>query len=436
MLALMIMAALLVGGIRWQGLLLAGILFTYQAHTLSQFSGLGETFAAAALVISIARAAAEQRFPRLGWLDAVFLSMCLWFCLSPIYSTTSTDSFSWVEGLLASSSLYFVGRLADPQRYRRTIVEMLIGLEMAGALLGTQLVHAARAMQMDRLALGESSAVGLSQTLPYEFVAAVICTILGASLKRLPLLAVSLLCLAVIGFTSVASATRGVFIADAAALAVFLWCYRRQISPSRWAFLSPVLAVAVVLFLSKIATDRNVATAIQRLLQNFVSREQDLSSLGRLEAFTTAIQMFTSHPILGAGMGSFNDVRPDLGYPHNLFLEIAAEFGLVGLGLLLAYLCVLIARADLVRKKLDPLMGSVLLAFLAAALVHQQLSFAFIMARPLFLLTGMTAAFASQVLSQRSAQWTRWLAAPAGSRASNWRAPARPAAPRARLPSG
>ena len=50
------------------------------------------------------------------------------------------------------------------------------------------------------------------------------------------------------------------------------------------------------------------------------------------------VQLFASHPILGAGLGSFAGVIPDslqpghfYEYPHNVLLEVASETGIVGL---------------------------------------------------------------------------------------------------------
>ena len=57
----------------------------------------------------------------------------------------------------------------------------------------------------------------------------------------------------------------------------------------------------------------------------------------RVENTKIAIDLFLSHPILGAGIGSFSDYAAEfedierMKYPHNLPLEIASELGSIGL---------------------------------------------------------------------------------------------------------
>ena len=59
------------------------------------------------------------------------------------------------------------------------------------------------------------------------------------------------------------------------------------------------------------------------------------------------VQLFLSHPVLGAGLGSFAGAVPDslnpghfYQYPHNVPLEIASETGIVGALLILVPLLV------------------------------------------------------------------------------------------------
>ena len=71
-----------------------------------------------------------------------------------------------------------------------------------------------------------------------------------------------------------------------------------------------------------------------------------------------ALRFFDQSSIVGNGSGSFNQTNltawgelargPDgVAYPHNIFLETAAELGVVGIGLLAAVLTVLFFRVRL-----------------------------------------------------------------------------------------
>jgi len=71
------------------------------------------------------------------------------------------------------------------------------------------------------------------------------------------------------------------------------------------------------------------------------------SSLARTDRFSAAIDMFRENFFLGNGFGSFGDYYKNgivHDYPHNLFLEILSELGLVGLFVFSALLIVALVR--------------------------------------------------------------------------------------------
>lgn len=103
-------------------------------------------------------------------------------------------------------------------------------------------------------------------------------------------------------------------------------------------------AIAGVTFL--IAMQLQLRTLTR--LANFASTSTD--STGRLTLWRRAMAMADQHPLFGAGFGSYegtanNFVNPGL-YPHNLFIEVLAETGVVGLFLVgamvvVTFICVL-----------------------------------------------------------------------------------------------
>jgi O-antigen ligase len=122
----------------------------------------------------------------------------------------------------------------------------------------------------------------------------------------------------------------------------------------RWMVMSVLggfLAIAVV-FAPPNFWERVVP--IGQAAEALVSGSQAVSdpSLGaRIDVFVAAIEMFTDHPVIGTGLAQFEVEYPayalrhglDLGAPpnaHNMFLETAAEGGVLGLLILLGILWV------------------------------------------------------------------------------------------------
>lgn len=407
----------LVCGIRWPGVLLAGIFLTYQSKIIVGNDYIGVTYVLGATAVVVVQAILSQRPIRFIWLDAAFLVLIAWMCATPIYSEEPKIALEVAQKLATSSVVYVIGRTTDPQRMRGVMIELCVGLLAAGSVLSLLLVgiaHRGSNLNVVRFQLNGGSAVGISQPLPYEFIAGLVCAFTALQLKKPLLLGLAIGALLIDLYVSLESATRGVFLAQAVGLVVFIFAYRRELRLSNLALFLPVLAVAALLILPNLFEERGLDVLTARLFQNFShTGERDLSSYGRIFAYRLAIEMFGAHPVLGVGIGGFSIVDPFNGYPHDLFLEVAAEFGFVGLCLLASYLVSLTGVMNSIRQRQDLLVGSIMLAMFAAAFTAQLVSFAFFMQRPLFLLTGLAAAFAS---ARQAARATPVLA-PALSRA-------------------
>ena len=110
-----------------------------------------------------------------------------------------------------------------------------------------------------------------------------------------------------------------------------------------------VVAVGVVALGGPTAIKHRATTSIHRVSPDEsgdqTQRLFSLSAHGRLELWATAIDEAQARPVLGGGAGSFEQwwyahrrVEATVRDAHNLYLETAAELGLVGLGLLVALL--------------------------------------------------------------------------------------------------
>ncbi|MBV6398449.1 O-antigen ligase family protein [Ignavibacteria bacterium CHB1] len=70
----------------------------------------------------------------------------------------------------------------------------------------------------------------------------------------------------------------------------------------------------------------------------------------RISGYQTGLKIVTQYPLLGKGIGGFKDdpnyyLTTYLQYPHNIFLEVASEFGLPALALFLAFVIGLLIRS-------------------------------------------------------------------------------------------
>lgn len=97
------------------------------------------------------------------------------------------------------------------------------------------------------------------------------------------------------------------------------------------------MALGVTLFAPTAAETMN------RRLTTTVADPLTLTARTRLERATAAVDAFVANPVFGVGIGGFDVIfaNADTGrgdYPHNVFLELAAELGLLGLAAFLLLL--------------------------------------------------------------------------------------------------
>ncbi|OPX92108.1 MAG: O-Antigen ligase [Pelotomaculum sp. PtaB.Bin117] len=99
-----------------------------------------------------------------------------------------------------------------------------------------------------------------------------------------------------------------------------------------------------------------------------------LSDNGRWQLYQAALATFGQNPVLGAGTGSYASISPvpGINYPHNLFLESAAELGLAGLALSLLFVFAPLLRLACWRKKVKE--TALAVSLLVFCLVNAMLS--------------------------------------------------------------
>jgi putative inorganic carbon (HCO3(-)) transporter len=241
--------------------------------------------------------------------------------------------------------------VADSPRSHLRAVAVCLGLSagVLGAMaligLGDQRAAAGGAIVSNRaqasFAHPTALALYLILTFPMAFALA-----LGASTRLRPLLLVSGT-LGLIGL--MLTHTRGSIVGAAVALIVLLsWAPFRRLAV---AGLLLTLIVAV-LNVGSITESQPVSVVSERLetIASLKTRNDD-----RLEIWSATPDIVAERPLLGAGQGNFPEVSTsfalsDVGglafdHAHNLFLNVAVELGIVGLGLLLLFLVLLFRAA-------------------------------------------------------------------------------------------
>ena len=199
-----------------------------------------------------------------------------------------------------------------------------------------------------RAAIGEA-------TLGPAYLSAAALAVGGAALgeKLLPAF-VALPGIAISGVALVTIGSRGPMVG--AAVGLVAWMLLRGVLRAR-----SLLVLLVVSVVAAVGVGQASETALSRLV---------LADPAREGLWATARMTFIEHPFLGLGWGDYSTVGWDI-YPHNLFLEAAAELGLLGL------LCVVtllgIACARVWRNRSEPA-ARVLAAVAIVMLMGQQFS--------------------------------------------------------------
>ena len=239
---------------------------------------------------------------------ALSLAVSLAWTPAPAYGGEKTTTFLTVTMLAIGAPFFLFERVDDLRRFFTWIVVVAVPV----AILA--LTHPSG--ETGRLA-GDDT-IGTSRLL----CTAAIILLLGAvgrSRRRLPPAALAA------GFIAIAAAvgSRGPILALVLALVLALAAWLLRV-PRK---VAPVLAVAavslaVVPFVSlPAASGERLSSAARDPVAAF--RED-----GRYFLVQDAFQIIDSHPIRGGGAGAFSTVNTEL-WPHNLFLELWSELGLV-----------------------------------------------------------------------------------------------------------
>ena len=204
------------------------------------------------------------------------------------------------------------------------------------------------------------------------------------------------------------------------------WCFLK--TQSRGAWLSFIVAILCLFSIKSrkifIIILLLLATSPFILPDNIKQRFSDFSTITtqgtaweRVKLWQGTARMVKIHPVMGFGVNTYTknfpkykpENYPDAKYTHNSYLHMAAEIGVVGVGIFIAFLLLLIISAAIVAKKLqrgiyrDLYLGLLagVIGFLCHCFVDTHL-YSVTLAVFIFLCLGLLAAF-RRVINEETA---------------------------------
>jgi O-antigen ligase len=340
--------------------------FTLDRLGLDQFVGLDlrlivcPVLGLAVLLWRFTPGAPPQRHP---WAPPLLWAMCL-------FGYLAMTAFWAPHGALIAERLTDVGALAllvvvtasitapDPAKAMRVV--------LAAMFFSGVLYAAAGLLIGDTDAQGRTVAFGGG---PNVYVRVVLLGILAAvALTVVYRRRIFLWPIPVLATAALLAGSRGGIIAALATAAVFIVLFWRRVS---WRGAAAAVAVvgSALVVVPILLPDSSTALLSERFALDQLIAQDEYS--GRPDLFTQAIEIFRDQPVTGGGLDSFYaifGISQDLGYPHNLVLEVAATGGLIGLALLAGFvLSVLRSARSQVRLSAEQVALLTAAVFIAAA---------------------------------------------------------------------
>lgn len=225
-----------------------------------------------------------------------------------------------------------------------------------------------------RLAGLSGTAIGMGRTIGVAILILLFAVLMrrGARLWHMPAIAaIALMMLALIG-----SGSRGPLLVLVAAVALTLGFGMTQ--PGHRVRSLMIVGVISAVVLSVFASGLVPAASRQRFDQLLNETEVDTSAQARLMVMEVAWRLFTTYPVTGRGTGSVSafGAGQEQEYPHNILLELAAENGLIGVGLYLTVVGTVLWRlfANLSRQTDRQSLYMTLLAMLLYTFLNAMVS--------------------------------------------------------------
>jgi len=397
-LGLAAVAAMLVAGVRFPGALLAGLFYGFYAEILADVEDVTTFYTLAAVTIAALRA----KYYRVTALDITFGAFVIYHAGSAIwlpntmFGTKAALTFATSAGAvyLLSKLIFATDRITD------RFVEFAVALCVLGIVM-PPLFNQIGGVEFGRFKLdfeNTNVAVGLVQSLTITITAAIaLAPVAWRCYKPTVLLPIASLFSAAPFLFS--TGTRSALIGLCVGLSILILPRLRPLP-----FLAGSAAILSALPLIVIWASRNPPDpegALARILAlDTYLNPNHASVAARLEQFQVAWRIFADNPVLGPGIGGFTTTSPGAGgYPHNFFLELASNSGVVGLTLAIATIACAVTTGLRYRVASIPDWGWFLLAILVSGFAIQQVSFSLPMGKPLYLIGILSGLFSGSTES-------------------------------------
>ena len=261
----------------------------------------------------------------------IMLFIGLLWTPSPNYGMWKVEAYMLYSLLLLLGTALFVG---ERERLARIIYTAAF-LGIVFSFMGLYTISTGGSQGWDRLTIGTFDPIWLARGMGVFSLALLMLFEITRSQVMKIFLLVFLFCLVFLIFNT---ASRGpTFSLFLTLLFYFVFFLKR-----------PLIQKAVIIALVSVI----ICTAYMFMPQESLARYDFFSfsaseqgtdyTTGRTPLFSSALLAFKSHPLFGLGTGGFSfhyfsvDTRF---YPHNLFLEMGSELGILGIGLIIFFIC-------------------------------------------------------------------------------------------------
>jgi O-antigen ligase len=251
------------------------------------------------------------------------------------------------------------------------LVVMLVFAALSGMTLIRQiLAGTADASTGGRLALfQDASPIQLGRAAAYGLLVGIYLLVAGGPFWRK---LVALVSVPVLAVTLLAAGSRGPTLSIVVGLVVLFALTMSEPGARRRLVLVAVGLVAAAILVGQLVPGQDLNRSLSILLGGDTAGHGGLDANGRFALFSAGWNLFTSHPFLGIGTGSFAAISPEL-YPHNILLEVGVEYGILGVALIVGILFLgfrASLRAWRVGTGADRSRAALVVALLAAAVTN------------------------------------------------------------------
>lgn len=383
-------------------------------------------FLAAAVISSYSLAVFFGSLGGLLGLTSIFAVLCAWSMRSPErFRGTPAELALLLWAILSALSVFAAYEFDVSRQIMNSLVVLSGGAYVLGRTFGDSdqfiddfidgsivvLLICAPAVLLSISGVGslgvEQNTVGLAVAVEAPLVGALTLLMFGTLQRRMMLALLALLFFVFLPFTFVL-ANRSLLLGAGATFLMYFAFRMRRANAARLALyvgLGLILFAGLTLILlnqlSDVAGARIVSLGIARLTANFTGASAnglalDPSAQSRLQLYSDAARVISQSPVLGHGLGSFGylvSYATEGAYPHNLFLEIAVDTGLIGLSL---FLCGFVPTGGYVLSRAWAKASDWRMIFVAGLLaetfIRHQFSMSVTAAKVLFFALGLASA--------------------------------------------